>query len=116
MLKGIAINETVDFVSAQDKDEPKTVFVLGNISHEQKMKLFLGSITLTEGNVDLGNFSGDKIFDILLAGVRSIKNLDGVDIPVVTKEALEKIPFLVLVEVLGKVVEINQVGEVERKN
>jgi len=114
MLKGISINETVHYVSSQDTGEPKTIFVIGNISHEDKIKLFSDAAS-ADGTIDVSKATG-KVFDIVLAGLRKVQNLDGKDYNTIDKSVLEVIPFSVLTEILGKIVEFNQVGEVERKN
>jgi len=114
MLKGIDINETFDFVSALDTDGEKTVFVVGNILHQDKLRLFAGIVS-HDGSVDLTGAS-DKLFDIVVAGLKKIKNLNGVDYEPVTREALNRVPFVVLTEVLGKIIAFNQLGEIERKN
>jgi hypothetical protein len=114
MLKGIDITETVDFVSASDTGEDKTIFVIGNILHEDKLKIFSGAVK-QDGVVDMSGAT-DKAFDIVIAGLKKIKNLNGKDYDTITKETLNLLPFPIITEVLGKILKFNQLGEVERKN
>ena len=57
-----------------------------------------------------------KVFDIVLAGLKKIKNLDGKDYDVITKDTLNMLPFSVITELIGKILEFNQLGTAERKN
>jgi len=114
MLKGISINETVDFVSSLDKEDPKTVFVIKNITHEDKLRIFSGAMK-PDGTLDM-TVAGDKAFDIITAGVKAIRNLDNQDYTEITKEVLNRIPFVIITEILGKILEFNQLGEIEAKN
>jgi hypothetical protein len=114
MLKGIDVNETVDFVSASDTGEDKTIFVIGNILHEDKLKIFSNAVK-ADGTIDLSGAT-DKAFDIVIAGLKKIKNLNGKDYSTISKDTLNLLPFSVITEILGKILEFNQLGEVERKN
>jgi hypothetical protein len=114
MLKGIDVNEVFEYVSPQDKEEPKTIFVVGNILHEDKIRIFSSSLK-PDGTIDLSQ-SPKKAFDVLLAGLKGIKNLNGKDYTTITKEILNTLPFEILTELITKIIEFNQLGEVERKN
>jgi len=108
MLKGISLNEVLEYSSVKDEGEPKTIFLIGNITHKDKIRLFDG--------MDTSKVAMSKAFDVLKIGLRGIKNLNGKDYESITEEVLELIPFEVIGELLGKIVEFNRLGEAERKN
>lgn len=66
MIRGININQRVEFVSAYDEGEPKTIFVFKPLTAEQKNNLADDS-----GNVKL---VGTKIFDFLELTIAEIRN------------------------------------------
>ncbi len=115
MLKGIDINEKIEFVSESDKGDNPTVFLLGNISNRDKLKLFSGAIDAKTGQIDLAKIQ-DKTLDILQAGLKGIKNLGGKDISEITADVVDLIPFNVAIEIVGKILEFNFASEGETKN
>lgn len=114
MLKGINVNETVEFISQKDKGNNPTIFLIGNILHSDKSKLLAGAIDKT-GIIDISKLQ-DRMLDIVRAGLKGIKNLDGKDYSEITPDTLEAIPFDVLVEIMGKVIEFNFLKADEEKN
>ncbi len=114
-MKGIDINEIVEFVSAADKaEENPTKFLLGNISNKDKMKLFADAMD-KEGKIDISKLQ-DKTLNIVKSSLKRIKNLGGIDYDMITDEAIDKIPFNVLVELAGEILKINFLSIEERKN
>lgn len=114
MLKGIDNKETIEFISTSDTAENPTVFLLGNISNRDKLRLFADAIDKT-GAIDMAKMS-NRIFDIVKTGLKGIKNLGGKDYATVDDEVLEVIPFNVSMELVNKLVEINFLGAKEEKN
>jgi hypothetical protein len=112
MLKGLDNQATIEFISTTDKENP-TIFLLGNISNNQKLQLFADAIDST-GKIDMTKMSS-RIFDIAKAGLKGIKNLNGVDYTTVDDAVLEAIPFNVAMEVVNKLIEINFLSEQEKK-
>lgn len=113
MLKGIDNKETIEFVSATDKENP-TVFLLVNITNRDKLKLFADAIDAS-GAIDMTKMSG-RIFDIAKAGLKGIRNLDGKDYAEINDDTLEKISFNVVMELVNKIIETNFLGSSEAKN
>jgi hypothetical protein len=114
MLKGIDANEVFEFVTKGDTGEKPTKFLIANISNRKKLELFTSGMD-KDGNVDLTKLQ-DKAFDILIAGLKAIKNLDGVDYDPVTEEVLEKLPITVLAELIAQILAHNFLSEGEAKN
>lgn len=114
MLKGIDISETVEFVSNSDTGEDKTKFYIGNISNRDKLKIFTGAMN-PDGSMNQEKLQ-DKTFDILKAGIKKITNLGGKDYTEITDDVLNTLQFSVMVELTGKILECNFLGEAETKN
>lgn len=114
MLKGIDNKETIEFISGTDTTENPTVFLLGNISNRDKLKLFADAID-SAGGINMAKMSG-RIFDIAKAGLRGINNLNNCNIVTITDEVIELIPFNVVMEVVNKIIEINFLGSEQTKN
>lgn len=123
MINGIDRSERIRFSVSGDKGEPKTVFFLGTLTQRDKIAIF-GQAVDKSGAID-PRVIQEKAVDIFLKGVKRIENLsigaaDGVKSPAsfepVTEEVADTLPFEVLIEVVSKVMEINFVGESERKN
>jgi hypothetical protein len=114
MLRGIDINEVVEYVSKDDKGDNPTRFYIGNISNRAKLELFKTAMD-SQGNINIAKLA-DKMVDIFKAGVKRISNLNGVDYSSVTDEVAEMIPFPVVLEVVDRVMNMNFLGAQEEKN
>ena len=120
MLTGIDVKETKPFTSSQDEGENKTTFHIGNLSNRQKIDL-IGDLMDQQGKVDSRKIQ-EKAIDIFLMGVRRIENFfdpvkkQAVSVHEITEGIADMVPFLIVCEVAGKIVEWNFVGEDERKN
>lgn len=112
MLIGIDKNEVCEFISSEDAGESKTVFLVGTISNSQKMAM-VGDVVSNDGNVN--NVALQKeMKNIVKAGLRGVKNFydktlnKAVDITNITDEFIEyAIPFAVLYELAGKIIQYN---------
>lgn len=113
-MLGIDSKETVEFTSTKDTGDVKTVFVLGSFTNREKLRVFGGSMN-DKGQFDASKFQ-DKIFDVLKIGVKKIRNLAGKDYDGMAEDLLEVIPFVVLMELFQKIMEINFPSEQEVKN
>lgn len=107
MLIGVDVNETVEFVSASDPDkEHPTVFVLRPIASSQALALA----------------KSDDPIAIIRAGIKEIRNIVNPEtkqpttVTEITAAVIDLLPLDVFKEVVGKVVEINHLGEGETKN
>jgi hypothetical protein len=114
MLKGIDIKEIIEFVSPSDTGDNPTKFYIGNISAREKIGVFSDAID-KEGNIDLSKMQSKSV-DIFKAGIKEIKNLNGVDYKEITEDVANCVPFAVLIEVVGKIIEYNFTTGQETKN
>ena len=122
MLIGIDINETKEYVSASDKGDNPTVFLIGNLTNAFKMST-IGSIILPDGKVDMKAVQ-TKAGEIVRSGIKGVRGFydstqkKAVDLKAdeITPEFLEKLPASVLYELAGKVLEFNFASEGEIKN
>jgi len=115
MLKGIDVKERAEVVYSKDPDkENPTKFFIGNLTHSDKIALFAGAIK-ADKSLDFSAMSS-KTVDIVKAGLKAIKNLDGKDYEPVPADVLESLPFEVLGEITGKIMEFNFMKEQEVKN
>ena len=112
MLIGIDINEVREFVSELEKGSTNpTVFLIGNITNDNKMKL-IGNVITPEGAVDMKAMQ-ENASKIVLMGLRGIKNIYSpskklaVDIAEVKEDILNLIPFQALYEVAGAIIKQN---------
>jgi hypothetical protein len=114
MLKGIDTNEVSEYIAKNDTADNPTKFMICNITNRKKLGLFTGAMD-KDGGIDLSKLQ-DRAFDILLAGLKSIKNLNGKDYEPVTEEVLNMLPLPVLTEVISRILEYNFMSEGEAKN
>lgn len=105
MLKGIDINETVEFSSASDVGENKTIFLIGNITNREKLRLF-GQMASADGQIKFDRID-EKALDILKVSIKGVKNFNGKDYQGLPDEVLDAIPFGVMLELVTKVFEAN---------
>ena len=114
MLKGVDIKETVEYVSPSDAGDNPTKFILGNISNRDKLTLFADAIN-EKGEVDMKKVMS-KAVDVVQAGLKGIKNLGGKDYDVITEEIVDMLSFIIMSELVGKILELNFVSEGQAKN
>ena len=114
MLKGIDIQETIEYSSQLDGGDSKTIFLIGNLPQRDKLRLF-SNVTSKDGTFDKSVIE-DKAGDIFKSGVKGIRNLRGKDYTVITDEVYELIHLPVLIEVIGKIIEYNFSFEGIEKN
>lgn len=106
MLKGIDINERIDYVSKHDDSEPKTVFVFRYLTSSEMLGL-------SKYFSDSGSkISGDDVINILDQAIVEIRNFQTND----KRQALSSLPLNVLEELVANMLSINKLGEIERKN
>lgn len=117
MLKGINVDETVEYVSKKDAGESPTKFLIGVLTHADKLSIF-GDAINDKGEVDVRKILQEKLVPVITAGVKGIKNFDGVDYAKgeITKDLIDKIDFDVVTELLEQVIAHNFPTEQERKN
>lgn len=106
MLKGININERIEYVSKYDDAEPKTVFVFRPLSVEEK-----NNLVDENGKVKL---VGTKIFDFLEKTVVEIKNFS---IQGTIREQLNSLSDdNVIVELIQEAGKLSNMSRQEQKN
>lgn len=113
MLQGIDVNEKVEYSLKADTENP-TIFLLGNFTNRDKLKLFANAVD-KDGQLDISKLQ-DKLFDIVKVGIKGVKNLGGKDYDVITDDVLDMLSVNAIVELGQKVLEINFASEEERKN
>jgi hypothetical protein len=108
MLKGIDINEQIDFVLPEDpdKDNP-TIFVIGNIANDKKLSFISGTFD-KDGNPNMEKLQ-DKMFPIIKAGLKGIKGL-------IDSKTGEKKDYTVIDDAVLNILESNIAGGIEIKN
>jgi len=105
MLKGIDSSEQFPFSSATDSEDNKTIFMIGNITNREKLRLF-GQMASSDGVIKFDRID-EKAIEILRASIKGVKNLNGKDYVGIPDDVLDSIPFNVLIELVGKVFEYN---------
>ena len=121
MLVGISKKEVKEYIVAADKDSAKpTVFLIGNISNEDKINM-IGSVIGPDGVINIQELQA-KTVDIVKAGLKGIHNFfdpdqkQSVDVKEITPEVVDAIPFAFLYELAGQIIKANfELGEI-RKN
>jgi len=117
-LIGIDKNEVLEFSSASDNTEPKTVFVIKTIDNKSKMSIFSKVIT-PDGQVDVHGLQSQS-YDILKMGLKEVKNLmvkgEVKNFAQITDDVINTLPMMTLIEVASKVIEFNFLSDNERKN
>jgi len=108
MLKGINVNQRIEFTSKHDTEEPKTVFVFKPLTTEAMMDFVSDS---TDGQLKL---SGEKLFSFLGLSIIEIKNFGEENETVVN--ALKRLPPMVIVELVEEAVNINKMTGQDSKN
>lgn len=106
MLKGIDVNQRIEFVSQYDTDEIKTIFVFKPITTEAMLEL--GGQT-NNGELKL---VGSKVFSFLEMTIAEIKNFDGTSV----SEILRILPPTVVAELVNEAGKINKLTGEDAKN
>ena len=114
MLVGIDSKETIEFVSQHDKSDPKTVFIIGNISNRDKLKI-VGSMASANGTVQVSGIDENSII-MLKASIKGVKNLNGKDYDKFDDDVMDLLPFEVLVELITESMRVGlgSIGELEK--
>jgi len=118
MLVGISKNETVEHIvtKEQGKDNP-TVFLIGNLTNRDKSRLLMGAIN--QSGLDMVKLQ-DKAIDIVLAGLKGIRNIkvDGEvqNISAITESVIDLLDFETVAELMSKILEVNFMSGQETKN
>ncbi len=109
MLKGIDINQRVEFISTKDTDEPKTVFVLRPLTGSEMLDV---SKYITDGKLSI---SGDFATYVLGNAIVEIKNPD-----LKEKEEIQtfikKMTTFIITELISEVTRLNNLSDDEAKN
>lgn len=69
MIKGIDVNQRIEFVSKNDTEEPKTIFIIRPLTGEEKANF------QDEGKAEI-RLSGTRMYDFLAASVVEIRNFN----------------------------------------
>lgn len=93
MLKGIDVNQRIEFISKYDTSEPKTIFILKPLSSFEMMEL---------GKLESIEFYLEK-------SIVEVKNFNGLDI----KGSLSAISVKVLGELIECINKINKLSDEE---
>ena len=105
MIKGIDVNQRIEFISKFDTEEPKTVFVIRPLNGEEKSNM------QEQGKVKL---SGTRMYDFLALTIVDIKNCQ-------TEGTIrEKLIAIkddnVILELIKEIGAINNMTEQDEKN
>ena len=96
MIKGIDVNQRIEFISKTDTEEPKTVFILQPLAGLSMVELH-----------------GKKMVDILDASIVEVRNF----VPEIPKlEIIKSLSVGIITELMEEVSSINQVTGQDRKN
>lgn len=105
MIKGLNMNQRVEYIPLYDNDEPKTVFVLRPINGEERSNF------QDDGKLRL---TGTKIYDFLSCGVVEIRNFA---IEGTIREKLVSIKDdRIIAELIEKVGELSEMTRQDQKN
>ncbi len=121
MLVGLDKNETKEYVSPSDKENP-TIFLIGNITNREKLRMtkVMHRYMKEDNSIDVNKIEEDEIYNIVKLGLRGIKNFKvGGEVKEsieVNDEVIDSLPIEVMVELVAKILEYNFPTEQERKN
>ena len=107
MLKGIDINQRIEFSSKSDDSEPKTIFIFKPMSAEDMLN-FAG-----DGDNGQLKLSGSKIFSFLEMSIVEIKNYEPVG---TVASILRTLPPMVITELVQESASINKITGQDQKN
>lgn len=105
MLKGIDLGETFEYSSQSDMGDQKTIFLIGNITNRDKLRIF-GQMASSDGSVKFDKID-DRAIDVLKASIKGVRGFNGKDYEGFPDAVIDTIPFPVLIELVGKVFESN---------
>lgn len=106
MLKGIDVNQRIEFVSQYDTEELKTVFVFKPITAEVMLG-FAGQAT--NGELKL---IGSQVFSFLEMTIAEIRNFEGSNV----MDMLKTLPPMVIAELVEEAGKINKITRQDSKN
>lgn len=98
MLKGIDINQRIEFVSKNDKTEPKTVFVLRPLSGIERLNTISNS-----------KYSIEKTLCLAIVEIKNNKSMPVADY-------VKTLSLEVINELFGKINELNEMKDDDKKN
>jgi hypothetical protein len=105
MLKGIDNKEVIEFASSFDQGDSKTVFLIGNMTNREKLRIF-GQMASADGAIKFDRID-EKALEVLKVSIKGVKNLNGKDYDGFPEDVCDALPFNVLIELVGKVFESN---------
>lgn len=103
MIKGIDINQRIEFSFADDVD-PKTIFVFRPLDSAEQMEM-----VNNDGTVNIG---GKNIFPYLEKVIVEVKNFITNDV----KAAIRQVPLEKLAELIKFSATVNNLSEQDQKN
>lgn len=106
MIKGIDVNQRIEFSSVNDKDAEKTIFVFRPLTSAEMMDLASDA----QGNTV--KLVGSKIFEYLKLGIVEVRNYPAGSI----EDTLKSLPMDVITELVKEMGRINNMTEQEAKN
>ena len=104
MIKGIDLNQRVEYVSKYDNSEPKTVFIFKPLSASEMID--------TIGSESSTYLKGSKIIEYLDLVICEIKNAEFTD----KKTYLDSLPSLVVSELVSESSSMNNMTASDQKN
>lgn len=104
MIKGIDVNQRIEFSLSVDDSEPKTIFVLRPLTAGEMMDL--SSMT--------GKSAAERSFNLLEKSIVEVKNYDHGNKAI--SDIVQTLPIVAINELSLKIAEINHLNEAERKN
>ena len=107
MLKGINVNERIEFISKDDNSEPKTIFVFKPITGADMIKISEGA------NGSELKLTSEKIFALLELTICEIKNFEPQGS---ISDMLKSLQPLVLTELVNEAMSLNRMTGQDRKN
>lgn len=108
MIKGIDVNQRIEFSLSSDTDEVKTIFVFKPLSSEEIID-YAGDAQ--DGSLVL---KGEKLFDFLAKSIVEIKNYDLTKENI--KDTIKTLDVKTINELVGEAGKINKITENDKKN
>ena len=108
MIKGIDVNQRIEFSSVNDTDEVKTMFIFRPLTSGEMMNL------VTDGEGNQVQLTGPKLFEFLAMAIVEIKNYSNSKDSII--ETLKTLPMTVLTELIKESTRINNVTGADQKN